>query len=110
MKTPKVIQLNKTMSLLLEKKEDYILVIASWVQFIFEGWILYEEVDTLTVAQAREIEAKYTKQENWQFSIQDIEAIQEEVKTYIVRKPVTLLIGETNVIERIEKLSTYLID
>ena len=103
----KVIQFDKIVSLLLEKKEDYTLAIVNWVQFIYDE-TLYEEVDTLTVKQAKEIEAKYTKQEDGQFSKEDIEAIQEEVKTYTTRKPVTLLIGETNAIDKIKELSIYL--
>lgn len=108
MKTSKVIQFDKIVSLLLDKKEDHVLVIVNGVQFIYTDWMLHEEQDTLTVKQAKEIEAKYKKNEEWQFSPEDIEAIQEEVKTYTVRKPVTLLIGDVNALDYISWLSLYL--
>jgi len=110
MKTSKVIHFDKLVSLLLERKENHILAIVNGVQFIYSDGILHEEQDTLTVKQAKEIEAKYKKNEEWQFSPEDIEAIQEEVKTYTVRKPVTLLIGDTNALEYINWLNIYLTD
>jgi chaperone required for assembly of F1-ATPase len=63
MKTSKVIHFDKLVSLLLERKEDHILAIVNGVQFIYLDGILHEEQDTLTVKQAKEIEAKYKKNE-----------------------------------------------
>ena len=108
MKTSKVIHFDKLVTLVIDKQEDSTFVSVNWVRLIHLEGMLQEEVDTLTVKQAKEIEAKYTKNENWQFSQEDIEAIQEEVKTYTVRKPVTLLIGDTNVLDYINWLSIYL--
>ena len=108
MKTSKVIHFDKLVTLVIDKQEDCTFVSVNWVRLIHLEGMLQEEVDTLTVKQAKEIEAKYTKNENWQFSQEDIEAIQEEVKAYTVRKPVTLLIGDTNVLDYINWLSIYL--
>ena len=108
MKTSKVIHFDKLVTLVIDKQEDSTFVSVNWVRLIHLEGMLQEEVDTLTVKQAKEIEAKYTKNENWQFSQEDIEAIQEEIKTYTVRKPVTLLIGDTNVLDYINWLSIYL--
>ena len=108
MKTSKVIHFDKLVTLVIDKQEDNTFVSVNWVRLIHLEGMLQEEVDTLTVKQAKEIEAKYTKNENWQFSQEDIEAIQEEVKTYTVRKPVTLLIENTNVLDYIDWLSIYL--
>ncbi len=108
MKTSKVIHFDKLVTLVIDKQEDSTFVSVNWVRLIHLEGMLQEEVDTLTVKQAKEIEAKYTKNENWQFSQEDIEAIQEEVKTYTVRKPVTLLIENTNVLDYINWLSIYL--
>ena len=108
MKTSKVIHFDKLVTLVIDKQEDSTFVSVNWVRLIHLEGMLQEEVDTLTVKQAKEIEAKYTKNENWQFSQEDIEAIQEEVKTYTVRKPVTLLIENTNVLYYINWLSIYL--
>ena len=108
MKTSKVIHFDKLVTLVIDKQEDSTFVSVNWVRLIHLEGMLQEEVDTLTVKQAKEIEAKYTKNENWQFSQEDIEAIQEEVKTYTVRKPVTLLIENTNVLDYIDWLSIYL--
>lgn len=100
----KAIQFDKIVSLLIDKEDDKTQVIVNGVQFIYINWILNEEVDTLTVKEAKAIEAKYTKQEDGQFSKEDIEAIQEEVATYKTLKPIILMIWEMSATDAVESL------
>ena len=100
----KKIRFDKLVTLLVEPKEDETIVVINWVQCIYEDWVIKEFVDNLTTNIAKEIEAKYEKQEDWNYKPEDMEAIQEEVKQYRTKEEIKLYIDWKNVIENIEQL------
>ena len=87
----KKIRFDKLVSLVVDQKEETTVVV-NGVKFIYEDEKLNEERDTLTVKQAKEIEAKYepiiNEEGNKIYSDEDIEAIQKEVKEYQIKEPV----------------------
>lgn len=100
----KKIRFDKLVTLMVNQTEETTEVMVNGVRFVYEDGVLKEEVDKLTVKKAKEIEAKYTKQEDWQYSKEDIEAIQAEVKTYQVKEEIELQIAGENVIEKVKEL------
>ena len=103
----KKIKFDKLVILELDPKEEKIDANVNWFKCIYREWKLYELVDKLTVAKAKEIEAKYETivNEQWQkvYSPEDIEKIQAEVAEYKVEEEIILYIDKTNVIEEIEQ-------
>lgn len=73
--------------------------------FLFDWEKLYQEAP-LTVAQEKAITGKYTKQEDWQFSREDWDKIQEEVAEVerASKKEIKLLIDGTNWLEVIKDI------
>jgi hypothetical protein len=104
----KKIRFDKLVSLVVEPKEEETTVVVNGVKFIYEDEKLNEERDTITVKQAKEIEAKYepiiNEEGNEIYSDEDIEAIQKEVKEYKVKEPVELIVDKKNVIEKVKEL------
>lgn len=104
MKSPKRIKFDKLVSLVVEQKEEETLVVVNWATFYLEDKKLKEEIDTLTVKTAREIEAKYKVNEEGKYNPEDIEAIQEEVKQYKTKEEVLLFVWDKNVLEEVDHL------
>ena len=50
------------------------------IKFVMEDNKLYEEDPTITPKQREEIESKYTKDEDWQYTPEDIDAMVREAK------------------------------
>ena len=100
----KKVRFDKLVTLIVEPKEEETLVLVNGAKFYLEDWVLKEEVDKLTVKKAKEIEAKYKKNKDWQYDPKDIEAIQEEAKKYRVKEEVKLYIDESEIMDKINKL------
>lgn len=104
----KKVYFDKLVSLTVDETEEETNVVVNGAKFVLEDGVLKEEVDKLTVKQAKEIEAKYTpvvdEEGNKKYSPEDIVAIQEEVKQYQVKEEIALYIGEENVLVKIKEL------
>jgi hypothetical protein len=59
----KKIRFDKLVTLTVDQDEENKVVVVNGVRFVYEDEVLKEEKDTLTVKQAKEIEAKYSKNE-----------------------------------------------
>jgi len=107
----KTLVFDKVVSLLIDKQEKEIQVAVNGVKFIWTGKHLAEKWSTLTVKQAKEIEAKYEQiideDGNKSYSPEDIEKIQEEAASYDTLEEVVLYIDKENIIPMIEKALTY---
>ena len=106
----KIIKMKEVVILSLEEKEDKINVMLNGAKFIYEDGVIKEIDQTATVEQFKEIEAKYTKQEDGTYSEADIDAMQKEVKEYDTYKEVVIIAGTKNVIEEVKELEKLMKD
>lgn len=88
----------------LEETEKFIEVQVNGIKFIYQDGVIKEVATTATVEQRKEIEAKYTKNEEGKYSEEDIEAMRAEVKAYdtyeelevyVAEKPLKDIVAET---------------
>lgn len=99
----KTIYFDKVMAATIDQENNKVNI--NGAELLFDWDKLYEKAP-LTVAQAEEITGKYTKQEDWQFSKEDFNKIQEEVAEVerASKKEVKLLIEDKNWLEVIQDI------
>lgn len=90
----KIIKMKEIVVLSLEGKENVIELQLNGAKFIYEDEVVKEIDKTATLEQRKEIEAKYTKNEEGKYSEEDIEAMRKEVKQYDTYEEVEVYIGE----------------
>lgn len=96
----------------IEKKEELIEVNLNGAKFIYEDGKMKEIDKTATLEQRKEIEAKYTKNEEGKYSEEDIESMRKEVKEYDTYEEVRILVGEDDkeVKDMVDNYITYSLD
>lgn len=99
----KTIYFDKVMALTIDQENNKVNI--NGAELLFDGESLYEKAP-LTVAQAEEITGKYTKQEDWQFSKEDFNKIQEEVAEVerASKKEITLRVEDKNGLDIIQDI------
>lgn len=75
------------------------------IKFVMEDNKLYEEDPTITPKQREEIESKYTKDEQWQYSPEDIDAMVWEVKELYKLSEVMIHIWDWTQKDLIDKIN-----
>jgi len=99
----KTIFFDKVVAVTIDKENNKVNI--NWAELLFDWDKLYEKT-SLTKQQADDITNKYEKQEDWQFSKEDFNKIQEEVAEVerASKKEIKLLIDNTNAIDIINDI------
>ena len=75
----KKLRLKEEIVLSVHEEDNKIHVNLNGIKLIYEDKALKEVSETATVQEAKDIQAKYTKQEDGTYTNEDIKAIQKEV-------------------------------
>ena len=75
------------------------------IKFVSEDGKLYEEDPTITVKQREEIESKYEKDEDWQYSPEDVEKMVREAKALYKLSEVIIHIWDWTPKDLIEQIN-----